>query len=45
METGLEMNAEKSKYMFKSRGQNAGQNNNIKRTYKSFESVANFKGL
>jgi len=45
MQTGLEMNAERSKYMVKSRGQNAGQNHDIRRTNKSFASVAKFKRL
>jgi len=39
------MNAERSKYMVKSRGENAGQNHNIKRTNKTFESVAKFERL
>jgi hypothetical protein len=30
METGLEVNAEETKYMVMSRDQNAGQNHNIK---------------
>ena len=45
MQTGLEMNADRSKHMVKSRGQNAGQNHNTKRTNKSFETVAKFKRL
>jgi hypothetical protein len=38
-ETGLEVNAEKTKYMAMSRNQNAGQNHNIKLDNKSFEKV------
>jgi hypothetical protein len=40
-EVGLEVNAEKTKYMFMSRHQNAGQNHNIK--IRSFENVAQCK--
>jgi hypothetical protein len=36
-ETGLEVNAEKTKYMVMSRNENAGQNHNIKIDNKSFE--------
>jgi hypothetical protein len=39
-ETGLDVKAEKTKYMFVSLEQNAGQNHNIKTGKKSFESVA-----
>jgi hypothetical protein len=38
-EIGLEVNAEKNKYMVMSRDQNAGQNHNIKTDNKSFERV------
>jgi hypothetical protein len=41
---GLELNAEKTKYMLLSRRQNAGQNN-IKIANRSFENVAQFKYL
>jgi hypothetical protein len=34
---GLEVNAEKAKYILMSRYQNAGQNPNIKTVYRSFE--------
>jgi hypothetical protein len=44
-ETGLEANAEKSKYMVMSRDQNAGQNGNIQIGDKSFETVEHFKYL
>jgi hypothetical protein len=44
-EIGLEVNAEKTKYMVMSGGQNAGQNHNIKLDYKSFERVEQFKYL
>jgi hypothetical protein len=44
-ETGLEVNAEKTKYMVMSRNQNAGQNRNIKLDNKSFEGVEQFKYL
>jgi hypothetical protein len=44
-ETGLEVNAEKTKYMVTSRKQNAGQNHNIKIESKSFERVEEFKYL
>jgi hypothetical protein len=36
-EIGLEINAEKTKYMVMSRDQNAGQNGNIQICNKSFE--------
>jgi hypothetical protein len=42
-EIGLEVNAEKTKYMVMSRDQNAGQNDNIKLDNKSFERVEQFK--
>jgi ribosomal protein S1 len=44
-EIGLEVNAEKTKYMVMSRDQNAGQNHNIKIHNKSFERVEQFKYL
>jgi hypothetical protein len=44
-EIGLEVNAEKIKYMVMSRDQNAGQNHNIKINNKSFERVEQFKYL
>jgi hypothetical protein len=42
---GLEINAEKTKYMIVSRHTNAGQNQNIRTANESFESVATFKYL
>jgi hypothetical protein len=42
-EIGLEVNAEKTKYMVMSCNQNAGQNHNIKIDNKSFERVEQFK--
>jgi hypothetical protein len=42
---GLEVNAEKTKYMVMSRNQNAGQNYNINIDNKSFERVEQFKCL
>jgi hypothetical protein len=42
-EIGLEVNAEKSKYMIMSRDQNAGKNHNMKLDNKSFEKVEVFK--
>jgi hypothetical protein len=42
---GLEVNAEKSKYMVISRDQNAGQNHNIKIDNKYFERVESFNYL
>jgi hypothetical protein len=44
-EIGLEVNAEKTKYMIMSRDQNAGQNHNMKIDNKSFERVEQFKYL
>jgi ABC-type siderophore export system fused ATPase/permease subunit len=44
-EVGLEINAEKTKYMLLSRHQKAGQNHNIKIGDRSLENVAQFKYL
>jgi hypothetical protein len=44
-EIGLEVNADKTKYMVMSRDQNAGQNGYIQTGYKSFETVEHFKYL
>jgi hypothetical protein len=44
-EIGLEVNSEKTKYMFMSCHQTAGQSNYIRLAYKSFEKVAKFKYL
>ena len=44
-ETGLEVNADKTKYMFMSWDQNAGQSNNLKIDNRSFEIVEQFKYL
>jgi hypothetical protein len=44
-EIGLEVNAEKTKYMVMSRAQNAGRNGNIQIGNKSFETVEQFKYL
>jgi hypothetical protein len=44
-EIGLEINAEKTKYMVMSRDQNAGHNHNIKIDNKSFERMEEFKYL
>jgi hypothetical protein len=44
-EVGLEVNVEKTKYMFVSRDQNAGQNREIKIGNRSFENVSQFKYL
>jgi ribosomal protein S2 len=44
-EIGLEVNAEKTKYMVMSRKQNARQNHNIKLDNKSFQRVEQFKYL
>jgi hypothetical protein len=42
-EIGLEVNAEKTKYMVISHDQHAGQNHNIKTGNKSFERVEQFR--
>jgi hypothetical protein len=42
-EVGLEVNAEKPKYMFMSPHQNAGQSHNIKVAIRSLENMAKFK--
>jgi hypothetical protein len=42
-EVGLEVNAEKTKYMLLAHYQNAGKNYNIKIANRSFENVAQFK--
>jgi hypothetical protein len=42
-EVGLEINAEKSKYMLLSCQQNAGQNHGIKIANRCFKKVAQFK--
>jgi hypothetical protein len=42
---GLEINAEKTKYMIMSHHQNSGQNQNIRIADKSFENLAKFKCL
>jgi hypothetical protein len=44
-EVGLEVNAEKTKYMLLSRHHNAGQNRDLKICDRSFENVAQFKYL
>jgi hypothetical protein len=44
-DVGLEINAEKTKYMIMSRHPNSGQNQNIRITNGSFEHVAKFKYL
>jgi hypothetical protein len=44
-EVGLEVNTEKTKYMFLSRRQNVGQNYDIKIENRSFENVAQLKYL
>jgi hypothetical protein len=44
-EMGIEVNAEKTKYMVTSQTQNTGQNHNIKIDNKSFERVEEFKYL
>jgi hydroxymethylpyrimidine pyrophosphatase-like HAD family hydrolase len=44
-DTGLEINAEKTKYMIMSRYPNSGQNQNIRIANESFENVARFKYL
>jgi hypothetical protein len=42
-EIGLDVNSEKTKYMFVTHHQTAGQSNYIKVANKSFEKVAKFK--
>jgi hypothetical protein len=42
---GLEINAEKTKYMIMFRHPNSGQNQNIRTAIESFENVAKFKYL
>jgi hypothetical protein len=42
---GLEINAEKTKYMIRSRHPNSGQNQNVRITNESFENVVKFKYL
>jgi hypothetical protein len=44
-ETGLEVDADKTKYMVMSRDQNAGRNDSIKIDNSSFERVEEFKYL
>jgi hypothetical protein len=44
-EVGLEINVEKTKYMFLSHHQNVGLNWDIKIAYRSFENVSQFKYL
>jgi hypothetical protein len=44
-ETGLEVNADKTKYMVISRDQNAGRNHNVKNDNGPFERVEEFKHL
>jgi len=41
-ETGLEINADKTKYMVMSRGQNAGRSHSMKTDNSSFERVDEF---
>jgi len=43
--TGLEVNADKTKYMVMSRNQNAGRSHSIKTENSSFERVEDFKYL
>jgi hypothetical protein len=45
MDIGLEINAEKTKYMIMSRHPNSGQNQNIRIANESFEKVEKFKYL
>jgi hypothetical protein len=45
MDVGLEINAEKTKYMIMSRNLNSGQNQNIRIANGSFENAAKFKYL
>jgi DNA-directed RNA polymerase alpha subunit len=42
---GLEVNAEKAKYMLMYCHQNAGQNHNVKVANRSFENMAKFRNL
>ena len=44
-ETGLQLNADKTKYMVMSQDQNAGQSHNMKIDNRSFEMVEKFKYL
>jgi hypothetical protein len=44
-DVGLEINAEKTKYMIMSRHPNSGQNQNMRISNESFEKVAKFKYL
>jgi hypothetical protein len=44
-DVGLEINAERTKYMIMSRHPNLGQNQNIRTANESFENVATFKYL
>jgi hypothetical protein len=44
-DVGLEINAEKTQHMIKSRYPNSGQNQNIRIANESFENVATFKYL
>jgi hypothetical protein len=44
-ETGLEVNADKTKYMIMSQNQNAGQSHNLNVDNMSFEKVERFKYL
>ena len=44
-ENGLELNADKTKYMVMSRDQNAGQNHNVKTDNKFFERARDFQYL
>jgi hypothetical protein len=44
-ETGIEVNAEKTKYLVRSRNQNAGQNHNMLLYNKPFERVGHLKYL
>ena len=44
-ESGLEVNADKTKYVVMSRDQNAGRSHNMKIDYRSVEMVEEFKCL